>query len=126
MESQTINEAYHVINKYISKINPHKKAALLLNALPAELIVEVSRNLTEREIRSILPLLSSLPYSWDIETIAVVDEFMQINSLWKGSEHEPTLPEEVLTAFIDRAQGNPKEISRFLKNAWLHNKATSS
>ncbi len=122
MKQKVLYEVQEVLIEYVSRLDPLKKAAILLNALPAEVIMDISRDFTEREIRTLLPVMSSLSSSRDIETVALIDGFFHINGLWSTDAREASTPEDITRTFEQWARQNPRKLGRFLKSTWLHGK----
>jgi hypothetical protein len=120
MKQKVLYEVQEILIEYVSRLDPLKKAAILLNALPAEVIMEISRDFTEREIRSLLPVMTSLASSKDIETVALIDEFFHINGLWNTEARMAATPEEIIKTFEGWARQNLRTLGRFLKSRWLH------
>jgi len=116
MECMLISEARTVLLKCVARMDPLWKAAVLLNALPADVIINVSREFRERDIRAILSVMSSLVYVPSIETVSVINDFFIANDLWGKVGASLTEPEEIADAFVRWASQNPGKLGRLLKS----------
>lgn len=118
MSTDVVHEASRIVEGLVARSKPLLKAALLLNSLSPELTVEVSRGLTEREIKRLLPELRHLPSS-SVASIAVVSEFFSQHRLWTavgGPLHDAA---QIIDALERWAARNPRRLARLLKESWL-------
>jgi len=114
-----IEEASNVVKSYTARYKPLQKAAILLNSLSPEVTVEVSRGLTEREIKCLLPEMTRLPYSNSIETVAIINEFFHIHRLWPVVGGPMSDSQEILRALERWAGRNPRRLAKLLKESWM-------
>jgi flagellar motor switch protein FliG len=120
MAREIVSEASNVVKSYAARSKPLQKAAILLNSLSPEVTVEVSRGLTEREIKGLLPEMTRLPHSNSIETVAIVNEFFHIHRLWAVVGGQLSDSQEILRALERWASRNPRRLAKLLKESWLH------
>lgn len=119
MECILINEARTVLLKCVARKEPLWKASVLLNALPADVIINVSREFRERDIRAILSVMSTMVSVQSIETVAVINDFFIIHDLWNTVGTALSEAGEITDAFIDWASQNPGQLGRLLKGTLL-------
>jgi flagellar motor switch protein FliG len=122
MSKEIIREATSVLKLYVSRFKSVQKAAILLNSVAPETSLEVSRYLTEKDNKSLLPELHKMPYTNSIETLAVIDEFLEEENLWAVVGVSLKQPEEILPALEKWAQKNPRKLARMIKELWLSQK----
>jgi hypothetical protein len=114
-----VREASNIVKGFVARSKPLQKAAILLNALSPEVTVEVSRGLTEREIRGLLPEMTRQPYANSIETVVIINEFFHIHRLWTSVGGPLEDSSEILRALERWATRNPRRLARLLKESWL-------
>lgn len=119
MSRDVVAEAAKVVKGHAARQKPLQKAAILLNCLSPEVTVEVSRGLSEREIKGLLPEMTKLPYSNSIETVAIINEFFHIHRLWPSVGGSLSDSQEILTALERWAARNPRKLAKLLKESWL-------
>jgi|GEM_PF-1730771 len=119
MECILVNEARTVLFKCIARREPLWKASVLLNALPADVIISVSREFRERDIRAILSVISTMVSVQSIETVGVINDFFIIHDLWNTIGETLSEAGEITDAFIDWASKNPAKLGRMLKGTLL-------
>lgn len=119
MPKDAMREACNIVKSHVARSKPLQKAAILLNSLTPEVTMEVSRGLTEREVRGLLPEMTKLPCSNSIETVAIVNEFFHIHRLWPSLGGPMDDSQEILRALERWAARNPRRLARLLKESWL-------
>ncbi len=119
MECILVNKARSVLLKCVARMDPLWKAAVLLNALPADVIINVSREFREREIRAILSVMSTLGSVQSIETVAVINDFFITHDLWNTVGTSMAEVGEIADAFQNWASQNPGQLGRLLKGTLL-------
>jgi flagellar motor switch protein FliG len=119
MPREAISEAAQIVKSYVAKAKPLQKAAILLNCLTPEVTVEVSRGLSEREIKTLMPEMERLPYSNSIESVAVINEFFHIHRLWPAVGGVMSDSQDILRALEKWSARNPRRLAKLLKESWL-------
>jgi flagellar motor switch protein FliG len=119
MSHDIIQEASAILKFYVSKFRNVQKAAILLNSLSPDTSLEVLRYMTEKENRVLVPELRKMPYTNSVETVAVIDEFLQKENLWEILGGHLTHPDEILPALEKWAKKNPRKLARLMKELWL-------
>ncbi|MBM3460842.1 MAG: hypothetical protein FJX76_01950 [Armatimonadetes bacterium] len=114
-----LHEAAAIVKGFAARVKPLHKAAILLNCLSPEVTVEVSRGLTEREIKGLLPEMTRLQHSNTIETVAIVNEFFHLHRLWPTLGGPLDDPGEIVRAMERWAGRNPRRLAKLLKESWL-------
>ncbi len=116
-------EASRLIKEQVAKLKPVQKTAVLLHALNEDIVREVSRNLSEAEVRVLLPEMNRFPNASSVETVGVINEFLHIHKLWGGLGGVMTDSQEILDALQRWATRNPRRMARLLRESWLSGRA---
>lgn len=114
-----VAEAAHVVCSFVARTKPLQKAAVLLNCLTPETVMEVSRALGERDVNRLLSEMTRLPSSVSVETLLVVHEFFRIHRLENALGGIPDEPRAVVATLECWAARNPRRLGRLLKDSWL-------
>lgn len=119
MARGVVAAASEVVASCVARTKPLQKAAVLLNCLTPETLMEVSRNLTERDVNRVLPEMKRLPGSMSVEVLLVVNEFFTVHRLEKALGGIPTEARAMVAALECWAARNPRRMARLLKDSWL-------
>ena len=119
MSRTVLAEAAQLVKACAARNKPLKKAAILLNCLSSEVLVEVARAFTECEMKQLTPEVTKLPCARTVESVAVVSEFFCIHRLWSvvGGDLEDS--REILKALDSWAGANPRKLARLLRESWM-------
>jgi flagellar motor switch protein FliG len=113
-------EASRLVKEQVARLKPVQKAAVLLHALSNDVIREVSRNLTESEVRALLPEMNRFPNSSSVETVGVVNEFLHIHKMWQSLGRSVLNDGQAMLEALQRwATRNPRRVAALLRESWL-------
>ena len=112
-------EAVEIVCGHVARTKPIRKAAVLLNALSPQTVLDVSRALGERDVHRLLGEMTRLPPGISVETILVLHEFVQIHRLEKALGSIPSEPGMAVAHLDGWAARNPRQFGRLLKGSWL-------
>jgi flagellar motor switch protein FliG len=112
-------EASRLVKEQVARLKPVQKTAVLLRALSDDTVREVSRSLTEEEVRVLLVEMNRMPTASSVETVGVINEFLHIHKLWAPLGGVLTDSQQILDGLHRWAARNPRRMARLLRESWL-------